>query len=714
MIRISDILDKITDYYPDADLDIVERAYIYSAKVHDGQVRLSGEPYLSHPLEVADLLADMRLDPTSIACGLLHDVVEDTHATIEDIEDMFGADAAKIIDGLTKISKLSFGTARAHQAGNIRKMILAMADDLRVILIKLADRVHNIRTLHYHKSEAKKRSIAQETLDIYAPIAARLGIYWIKNALEDYSFLYTHPEEYEKIKQLVAINQVDREYYIQEVKATIREIMMENGLPCTVTGRFKQYYSIYQKMVSQKLPFEEVYDIIAFRVILDTIPQCYEALGLIHAKWRPVPNKLKDYIGFPKPNGYKSLHTTVIGPYGERMEVQIRTHEMDEVAQSGIAAHWSYKEGKATDDESKIAFAWLRNLVENQETATDPEEFLENVRIDLYPKDIYVFTPKGEVKNLPKGSTPVDFAYMIHTEVGHQCSGAKINGRIRPLHYELKTGDTVEIITFKGHHPSPDWVAFVKTGKARARIRQWIKSQESDESVSLGRDICDKLFKKHKLNFNDLVQTKEMEAVARELNFKNVDDLLANVGYGKVTVLQIIGKLAPEVKPKKEKTLFTKLIPRRKNKKGQDEDGVMVDGLEDILIKYSSCCQPIPGDPIVGYISHGSGISIHRLGCVNALKMNPDRQVPVTWKKAAAATFRVRLNVKAYDKVGLLGDLSAVFNQMGVNVEDINLETGKNKVVTGFLVISVKDIDHLNGIIAKLRQIDTVEEISRE
>ncbi len=713
MIRITDILDKIYDYYPDADVDIVDRAYIYSAKVHDGQLRLSGEPYLSHPLEVASILSDMRLDTTSIACGLLHDVVEDTHSTIEDIQDLFGVKAAKLIEGVTKISSLTFNTAEARQAGNIRKMILAMADDIRVILIKLADRLHNIRTLHFHKSEEKKKRIARETLDIYSPIAARLGIYWIKKELEDLSFFYTNPEEYEKIKQLVSTNQTDREYYVREVKSTLQDILNLANLTCTVTGRYKQFYSIYQKMVAQKLEFEQVYDIIAFRIILETIPQCYEALGLIHSKWRPIPYKFKDYIGFPKPNGYKSLHTTVVGPYGERMEIQIRTREMEQVANSGIAAHWSYKEGKTLDEETKNTFAWIQNLVDHEENYGDPEEFLENVRIDLFPKDIYVFTPTGEVKNLPKGSTPVDFAYMIHTEVGHQCSGAKVNGRLVPLQHKLQTGDIVTITTFKGHHPSPDWLTYVKTGKARSRIRQWIKKQETDRSISLGRELCEKAFRKHKLNFNELIHSKEMQQVTRDLNFKKVDDLIAHIGYGKITPLQLIGKLVPDVKPKKEDTFFTKLMPRRKVKKTRDTDGIVVDGLDDILIRYGQCCQPIPGDSITGYITHGAGITVHRKGCVNALKMNPERRIHVQWKEKSAGSFRIRLNMQAYDKVGLLAEISSVLSQMEANIMDVNLESEKDKMVNGFFTIAVKDIDHLDDVLVKLKKIDAIQIISR-
>ncbi len=714
MIRIGDILDKISEYYPEAELDIVNQAYVYSAQVHEGQVRLSGEPYLSHPLEVSSILADMHLDTTSIACGLLHDVVEDTHTTLEDIEERFGEEPAKIIGGVTKISKLSLDTARARQAENLRRMILAMADDLRVILIKLADRLHNIRTLHYHNNEAKKREIAQETLDIYAPIASRLGIFWIKRELEEISFYYTQPEEYERIRNLVSREQDQREHYVETVKKIIAEKMEEAGLPARVSGRYKQFYSIYQKMLEQDLSFEEVYDIIAFRIIMDTIPQCYEALGIIHAKWRPVPTKFKDYIGFPKPNGYKSLHTTVIGPYGERMEVQIRTEEMDRVANSGIAAHWSYKEGRITDKESISNFEWIQNLVENhQDNYGDPEEFLENVRIDLFPAEVYVFTPQGEVKNLPRGSTPVDFAYLIHTDVGHQCTGAKVNGRLVPLQYELKTGEIVEIITTKGHQPSRDWLNFVKTGKARSRIRQWIKRQEKERSISLGREMCEKAFRKHRLNFHEQVNSPKMQEVAAEFNFKTVDDLIANIGYGKITPLQVIRRLGEEEKPEKEENILDRFIGRRKGKKKEDDQGVIVDGMDDILIRFAQCCQPVPGDPIIGYITHGSGVTIHRKGCVNAMKMNPEREIRVEWKKDSAGSFPVKLKFRARDRIGLLAEITAVISKADANIVDVQLESLPNKTVTGYFTLSIANLEHLDTVLARLRRIDTMQEIHR-
>ncbi len=514
MIRINDIIDKILENNPEAELDIVERSYIYSAKVHSGQIRLSGEPYLTHPLEVAGILANMNLDMVSIAAGLLHDVIEDTHTTEEEIKEMFGPEVLHIVSGVTKLSKLSFDSSQVRHAESVRKMLLAMADDIRVILIKLTDRIHNMRTLQFHKKESKKKEIAQETLDIYAPIASRLGIYWIKNELEDTSFMYLSPEEYENIKHLVSKDKTEREGYIQDVISIIKKEMENAGLGCCeVLGRYKHFYSIYQKMKNQNLAFQDIYDIIAFRIILDTKSQCYEALGVVHNLWKPIDIKFKDYVARPKPNMYQSLHTTVIGPNGERIEIQIRTNEMDKVAKSGIAAHWSYKEGKLTDENVCKQFEWIQNLIENQESTKDPDEFLENVRIDLFPDEVYVFTPVGDIKSLTKGSTLVDFAYMIHTEVGDQCTGAKVNGVMVPLKYELQTGDVVEVITTKGHKPSRDWLKFVKTVKARAKIKQWIRTQDKERSISLGREMCEKEFHKHRLSYNNLIKSEEMEKV---------------------------------------------------------------------------------------------------------------------------------------------------------------------------------------------------------
>ena len=712
MIRITDIIDKVSEYSPDADTSLIERAYVYSARVHEGQVRLSGEPYLMHPLEVAGILADMNLDVVSIAAGLLHDVLEDTPAEPEEIKQLFGAEVHHIVSGVTKLSKLRFSSSQARQAESIRKMLLAMADDLRVILIKLADRLHNLRTLQFHRQERKRKKIAQETMDIYAPISARLGIYWIKKELEDSSFRYLLPDEYDKIKTLVSKDQEERERYVETVKNTILTKMDEVQLSCEIMGRVKNYSSIYYKMINQKLAFEDIYDIIAFRIIVDTIPQCYEVLGLIHSLWKPIDIKFKDYISRPKPNMYQSLHTTVFGPVNERMEVQIRTWEMDRVAKSGIAAHWSYKEGQKFDDRAGRTYAWIQNLLENQENIKDPGEFLENVRIDLFPDEVYVFTPGGDIKTLPKGATPIDFAYMIHTEVGHQCVGAKVNGRMVPLPYELQTGDVIEIVTAKNHQPSKDWLKFVKTVKARSRIRQWIKAQEKDRSLSLGREMCEKAFRKYKLNFNTLVKTEEMEKVVEHFGFKTLDDLVASVGYGKITPLQVVRRFTASAEAdEKEGSIFNKLIGRVRKKK--PKGGVVVKGVEDILIRFGKCCQPVPGDPIVGYITRGFGVTIHRTSCVNALKMNPERQIEVDWSVENSETYPVKIRIRSHDRVGLLADVVSNISKNDANILTAKTETLDNKMVHSIFTIDVENTEHLNRILTSIKKVKHVLEVKR-
>lgn len=711
MIRITEIIDKIGEYNPGADVDIIRRAYVFSARVHEGQVRLSGEPYLSHPLEVAGVLADMKLDVESVAAGLLHDVIEDTYATSEEIKSLFGQEIFHIVSGVTKLSKLPFHSSQAHQAENLRQMILAMADDIRVILIKLADRLHNMRTLQFHL-ESKRKKIAQETLDIYSPLASRLGIYRIKNELEDISFMYLQPEEYTRIKNLVNTDRVEREKYIETVKGYIQKKMDEANLKCEVLGRYKHFYSTYQKMVTQNLSFEEVYDIIAFRIILDTIPQCYEALGLIHSLWKPIPKKFKDYIGVPKANMYQALHTTVIGPFGERVEIQIRTKEMDQVAKSGVAAHWSYKEGKRIDESISKKFAWIQNLVENQKDYKDPNEFLENVRMDLFPDDVYVFTPRGEIKSLPRGATPIDFAYLIHTEVGNQCVGAKVNGRIVPLKYELKTGNIVEITTKKDHQPSKDWLNFVKTVKARSRIRQWIKIQEKERSISLGREMFEKAFRKYRLNFTIVSKSEEMEKVVKDFGFKAVEDLIAAVGYGKITPLQIIRKIEPKHEPEEgQESILNKIIGRVRKKKPQA--GIIVQGLDDILIKFGNCCQPVPGDSITGYITQGHGITVHRSNCVNVLQMSPERQIEVEWNEAVKETYPVKIRVQSLDRLGLLAEIAANISKNEANILKVNTEIRENKIVDSYFTIAVANTKHLSQVLSDLKKIKVVQFVKR-
>jgi GTP diphosphokinase / guanosine-3',5'-bis(diphosphate) 3'-diphosphatase len=711
MIRITDILDTIVEYNPEADLDIIDRAYVYSARVHEGQVRLSGEPYLSHPLEVAHILADMRLDVESIAAALLHDVIEDTPATKEDIQELFGPGVAHMVEGVTKLSALPSASKAAQQAESLRKMILAMADDIRVVLIKLADRLHNMRTLKYHKKPDKQAAIAQETLDIYAPIAARLGIFWVKHELEEIAFFYTLPDEYERIDALVNRAKDEKEEYIKEVSTSLHYKMEEMELPCDIKGRYKQHYSIYQKMISQNLDFDEVYDIIAFRIILDTVPQCYAAMGAIHSMWKPIYYKIKDYIGNPKPNMYQSIHTTVIGPKGERVEIQIRTWEMDRIAESGIAAHWSYKEGTRIDENTGEMFAWIRNLVENQENFNDPDEFLENVRIDLYPDEIYLITPAGEIKTLPKGATPVDFAYRIHTEVGAECTGAKVNGKIVPLTYELKTGDTVEIITTKGHTPSPDWLSFVKTVKARTKIRAVINAREKERSYSLGREMCEKLFRKKNQNFNALIKTGKIGEVGETFGFKSVDDLIAHVGFGKLTPMQILNKALPHLE--KESKDEDSLPRPAENRPQKSDTGIIVKGLNDVLVKFSKCCNPLPGDPITGYITQGQGVTIHRKNCINILKMSQERLIEVQWSGEYKDSYPASIRIKTDDRFGLLADIASVITKNKANILSARTDTSDTGVAMFYFTIMVESSNQLRKIMSDLRRVKKVMDVKR-
>ncbi len=711
MIRITDILDKIYEYSPDADVDIIDRAYIYSARVHEGQIRLSGEPYLSHPLEVAYILADMKLDVESIAAALLHDVIEDTPATKKDIADMFGPGVAHIVEGVTKLSALPSSTKIAQQAESLRKMILAMADDIRVVLIKLADRVHNMRTLKYHKTEEKKAAIAQETLDIYAPIAARLGIFWMKHELEDIAFYYTKREEYNRIDALVNRAKDEKEAYIKEVNASLHYKMEEMELPCTIKGRYKQHYSIYQKMMSQDLEFEEIYDVVAFRIILETVPQCYAAMGGVHSMWKPIYNKIKDYIGNPKPNMYQSIHTTVIGPKGGRVEIQIRTQEMDRIAESGIAAHWSYKEGTHIDESTGELFAWIRNLVENQENYNDPDEFLENVRIDLYPDEIYVFTPQGDIKTMPKGATPVDFAYAIHTEIGAQCTGAKVNGKLVPLAHELNTGDTIEIVTTKDHAPSPDWLNFVKTVKAKTKVRAWVNARDKERSYSLGREMCEKVFKKRNQNFNALLKSGKIGEVAEHYGFKGEDELIVQVGFGKLTALQVLNRVTPGLEEvEKEPSLLRKIVGRRRKK---NDTGIIVKGLNDVLVKFSKCCNPLPGDPIIGYITQGQGVTIHRKNCLNVLKMSEERQIEVQWSKDYSESYPAGIKIKTDDRFGLLADIASVITKNKSNIISAKTHTSEEGVSLFYFTIMVESSEQLRTIMSQIKQVKKVNDVKR-
>ncbi|RLB25560.1 MAG: GTP pyrophosphokinase [Deltaproteobacteria bacterium] len=714
MIRFSDITNQILKYHPKANLDLVEKAYVYSAKVHKGQVRLSGEPYLSHPLEVAYILATMKMDTICIVAGLLHDTLEDTEASYEEIKRLFGEETAIIVDGVTKISRMRFSSAQERQAENIRKMILAMSADIRVILVKLADRLHNMRTLGFQPPD-KQRRIAQETLDIYAPLAGRMGIYWIKSDLEDLCLYYLEPDAYNRIKSEIARKKGEREKFIQDVCQLITHKLGELGIKASVKGRHKHFYSIYRKMVDQNLSADQVYDILAFRVIVDTLKECYEALGHIHSMWKPVPGRFKDYISVPKMNMYQSLHTTVIGPLGEVMEVQIRTWEMDAIAEHGIAAHWKYKEGGAANKTDEKQFAWLRQLLEWQQNLRDPMEFLESVRMDLFPNEVYVFTPKGEVKEFPKGATPIDFAYSIHSEVGHHCMGARVNGKMVPLRYQLKNGDVVEIITSPKAHPSKDWLDFVKTPKARTKIRQWINSQEREESIAIGKSVLERAIEQVSgIDWSGLQKNDHLISIAKDLSLHTLDDLYAQIGLGKISPKQVVGRLRQKLGLEEEKQpgIVSKMVRRLKRRR--PTQGIKVKGISDVLVRFANCCNPLPGEEVIGYITRGRGITIHNRNCRHIQDANPERLVEVSWQSSDEDVYLARLRVTSMDKKGILANISAVIAQKDANIIQAEVKTTADKKGVALFAIEVENYPHLKEImnaIKRIRNIITVERV---
>jgi GTP pyrophosphokinase len=624
---------------------------------------------------------------------------------------LFGNEVTQIVDGVTKIGRFEFSSHEERQAENMRKMILAMADDIRVVLIKLADRLHNMRTLNYHAVD-KQRLIARETLDIYAPLAGRLGIDWIKTELEDLSFSYLDPDVYEEIVSGLKKNEEERDRYIKEVKTIIEEKLAELDLKGKVSGRPKHIYSIYKKMIVQNLDLEHIYDIIAFRIILNSIRECYEALGVLHSAWKPIPGRFKDYIGMPKANMYQSLHTTVIGPYGERVEIQIRTEEMHRIANEGIAAHWVYKEGRSVPESDSKRFAWLRELLEWQQDLKDPREFLETVRVDLFPDDVYVFTPNGDVRAFPRGSTPIDFAYSVHTEVGHQCTGAKVNGKLVPLKYELKNGDIVEIITSSKHVPSKDWLKLVKTSRARTRIRHWIKTEERQRSIALGREICEREFRKHGMNFSNYLNSDELLQVAKLFSLQKAEDLLASIGYGKISALQAIGKLTSLIEPEEKTEELLVERPERKERPLQ-RGGVLVKGVDDILVRFAKCCNPLPGEQIAGYITRGRGVSVHRADCPSLLSSGFERRIEVEWDREAEEVHPVGLAVICANVKGMLAAISGTLSNHDINILQANVRTRVDNRAECKFVVEVRNTDHLLGAMAAVRKIKNVIDVQR-
>jgi len=715
MVRLEEIIEKVLAYSPSADVEIIRKAYVFSAVVHQGQTRVSGEPYMIHPLEVANILTGIMMDSQTIATGLLHDTVEDTHTTIEKIEELFGQEVAALVDGLTKISRITFEKKRDQEAENFRKMILAMSKDIRVILIKLADRLHNMRTLGALAPE-KQKKIARETLDIYAPLANRLGIGWIKTELEELSFKYLEPERCEALSERLSKEWNVRHDYIVQVKDIIERKLVEHNVAGEVSGRPKQLFSIYKKMQDQDVEFENINDIIAFRVLVKSIRECYEVLGIVHSTWKPVPGRFKDYIAIPKGNMYQSLHTTVVGPYGVRMEVQIRTEEMHRVAENGIAAHWKYKEGGAFDGKDDKRFAWLRQLLESQTELKDSDEFMESLKVDLFSEDVFVFTPKGDIKEFPAGGTVVDFAYAIHTDVGNRCSGARVNGKMVPFKYKLHSGDVVEIITSANHHPSKDWLSFVTSSRARTRIRNWIKTEEREVSLALGKELCERDFSKHGLEFGRMLKSGELEKIAKEgFSISGVESLLAAIGYGKISVQQLLGKILPPEKlsPKKVsafKRMFDKLKP---GGKPESRSPVVVKGVEEMLVKFARCCNPLPGDDIVGFITHGQGVAVHLAGCQSLLQADRDRLIDVVWDKKEKSTRPARIEVVCRNEKGLLADMSNAIKAADANITDLLIRsTSDNKAVCTFEV-EVTDHAHLKNIMKALSKVKNVLKVER-
>jgi guanosine-3',5'-bis(diphosphate) 3'-pyrophosphohydrolase len=711
IIRLQDIVEEVHKHHPESDTSLIEKAYIFSAKAHEGQLRLSGEPYLSHPLEVAYLLARMGLGPITVSCGLLHDTVEDSAASLDELDEYFGEEVTDIVNGVTKIGQLVFGDRQTQQAEYIRKMILSMSHDIRVLLVKLADRVHNMRTLGIMES-AKQKRIARETLEIYAPLAGRLGMFRIKAELEDLSFFYLEPEAYQQIREGLFRKKGALQKYIQDMCQFLRQKLEEHNLKGEVSGRVKNFYSIYRKLQAQQITLDELYDLLAFRIVVDTEHDCYETLGVIHALFRPVPGRLKDYIGMPKANMYQSIHTTVIGQDGQRLEIQIRTREMHQVAEEGIAAHWSYKERRAFQEKDAQRFNWLKQMVDLQKELKSPRELLEGVRLELYPDEVYVFTPTGEVKELPRGATPVDFAYAIHSEVGDQCTGAKVNGRMVSLRTELVNGDTVEIITSPHHHPSRDWLQFVKTTKARHKIRQWLKEAEREQSVALGKELLERELRKSGASLQKLLKNgDDLKQVVQDLSFVGVDDLLAAIGHGKVSPGQVTSRLFRLNAPAVEEGV----LPEPPAKRAKEEPaGLKIKDLDDLLVRLANCCQPIPGDPIMGYITRGKGVTIHRADCPYLASTESFRHIPAEWDGAGGSQklYPVKIQVVTVDKPGLLADITSALKTADVNVTRASVETADNRGVAQF-TIQVADQHHLERVFGALKRLKEVISVRR-
>jgi len=710
-----ELLTRVSAYQPSADLELIKRAYSFAENAHQGQLRKSGDPYLIHPLTVAEIIAELRLDVGCICAGLLHDCVEDTSATVDDISKLFGSDVALLVEGVTKLGKVRWQTREEHQAENFRKMLLAMARDIRVILIKLCDRLDNMRTLGAMAPEKQER-IARETMEIYAPLAHRLGIQWIKAELEDLSFKYLYPKEFTDLSDKLHTYFANRQQYIDEVAQVLRDELSKSEISATVSGRPKHLWSIYQKTVKTGRDLDQLFDIIAFRVIVKNVRDCYAALGVVHTKWTPIPGRFKDFIALPKPNMYQSLHTSLIGPKAERIEVQIRTDEMHKVAEDGIAAHWKYKEGKpgGSDPDDK-KFAWLKQLMEWQKTLADPTEFIETVKVDLFADEVFVFTPKGDVKGMPTGATPVDLAYMVHTDVGNHCSGARVNGQLVPLRYKLRNGDTVEIVTSPNQKPTKDWLKFVKTSSAKAKIRHFMRTEQRERAKALGRDLLDRELRQHDMTFAKSERSGDLVHAVNELRQHSVDEMLMNIGYGRLLPADVVEQLLPEgqrtVRSSSEPA--TRAPSLAKRTPGLKPPGIRVAGEDDVLVRFGKCCSPVAGDPVVGVITRGRGVTVHAKTCSTAMEQPEERRIDIEWDFEHKAARPATVQVVCADKPGILALLSQTFHDQGLNISQANCRTLDDDRAVNTFKVSVVDVDQLQKIIRALQKLPGVFAVQR-
>lgn len=718
-MTLEDVVKKLILYNPKADVAFLRKAYNFAVDAHLGQFRISGEPFIYHPLAVAHILSELEMDVETLVAAFLHDVVEDTVITLKYLEEQFGPEVALLVDGVTKLGKLEYKSKEERQAANLRKMFLAMARDIRVILIKLADRLHNLRTLRY-QPEHKQKEIAKETLEIFAPLAHRLGVYHIKWEMEDLAFRYKNPEEYYRIADLLATTRKKREEEVESVAAVLKAKLMEVNIAADIKGRPKHLYSIYEKMQKQNKELDEIFDVMAVRVIVESIKDCYGVLGIVHTVWKPIPGRFKDYIAMPKTNMYQSLHTTVVGPGGKPLEIQIRTLEMHRVAEYGIAAHWRYKEGDRRSEDFDKKLAWLRQLLEWQHDLRDAREFMENLKIDLFADTVFVFTPKGDVFELPAGAIPIDFAYRVHTQVGHSCVGAKVNGRIVPLEYQLRTGDIIEIITSKHTvGPSRDWLSMVKTSQAKTRIRHWFKREQREENIVRGRELLEREAKKNNLD-PDLLKSDRLIDFGRRFNLATADDVYTAIGDGTITPSAIINRVKEDLKPDKKGLLAEELQnlnyeTRPSQIWGKPTQGIRVRGIDNLLIRLAHCCNPVPGDPIVGYITRGRGVSIHRQDCRNVKLFEQgeqERLVEVAWDKDFQAPFQVKLEITGMDRAGLLSDVMAILTEMKINASWVTAR-GRNRIATIELILELKSKEQLEFVLGKLNRIKDVHEVRR-